>query len=77
MIYLICGEKMERVQKVIANRGYTSRRNAEKLIEEGKVKVNGNIIKLGDKKNENDKIEDLINDSEVSAIISSLKIEEK
>ena len=27
--------------------------------------------------NENDKIEDLINDSEVSAIISSLKIEEK
>ena len=39
MIYLICGEKMERVQKVIANRGYTSRRNAEKLIEEGKVKV--------------------------------------
>ena len=57
MIYLICGEKMERVQKVIANRGYTSRRNAEKLIEEGKVKVNGNIVKLGDKINENDKIE--------------------
>ena len=35
---------MERLQKVIANSGYTSRRNAEKLITEGKVEVNGEII---------------------------------
>ena len=35
---------MERLQKVIANLGYTSRRNAEKLILEGKVTVNGNIV---------------------------------
>lgn len=35
---------MERLQKVIANSGYTSRRNAEKLISEGRVSVNGNIV---------------------------------
>lgn len=39
----------ERVQKIIANAGYCSRRHAEYLIEKGKVRVNGNIIKLGDK----------------------------
>jgi 23S rRNA pseudouridine2605 synthase len=41
---------MERLQKVIANRGYTSRRKAEELILEGKVTVDGVIIKeLGTK----------------------------
>jgi len=35
---------MERLQKVIANSGYTSRRNAEKLIIDGKVEVNGETI---------------------------------
>ena len=46
---------MERLQKVIANSGYTSRRNAEKLILEGKVTVNGNIINtLGTKVNNSD-----------------------
>ena len=35
---------MERLQKVIANSGYTSRRNAEKLISEGRVSVNGEIV---------------------------------
>ncbi|PWI56609.1 pseudouridine synthase [Sulfoacidibacillus thermotolerans] len=34
----------ERLQKVIANAGITSRRNAEHLIEQGRVKVNGRII---------------------------------
>lgn len=49
---------MERLQKVIANNGITSRRNAEKLILEGKVKVNGNIVKeLGTKVSGNDVIE--------------------
>lgn len=37
---------MERLQKVIANYGYTSRRNAEKLIIDGRVKVNGNLVTL-------------------------------
>ena len=49
---------MERLQKVIANLGITSRRKAEDLIINGHVKVNGNIIKeLGTKVNNNDIIE--------------------
>ena len=39
---------MERLQKVIANLGYCSRRHAEELITQNKVKVNGVIVnKLG------------------------------
>ena len=49
---------MERLQKVIANMGYTSRRKAEELIKNKKVKVNGKIIDtLGYKVEESDKIE--------------------
>ena len=49
---------MERLQKVIANLGYTSRRNAEELIKQGKVKVNGEVIKeLGTKVKTSDTIE--------------------
>lgn len=36
---------MERIQKYIARCGITSRRKAEELIREGKVKVNGELIK--------------------------------
>ena len=39
----------ERVQKIISNSGYCSRRKAEEFIAAGKVRVNGRIIKLGDK----------------------------
>ena len=35
---------MERLQKVIANSGYTSRRKAEELISSGHVEVNGELI---------------------------------
>lgn len=35
---------MERIQKVIANRGYCSRRRAEELLKKGKIKVNGIIV---------------------------------
>lgn len=49
---------MERLQKVIATNGYTSRRKAEMLIQEGKVKVNGKTIyELGTKVGVNDEIE--------------------
>ena len=49
---------MERLQKVIANSGLTSRRKAEELIIKGKVKVNGTIVKeLGTKVKESDTIE--------------------
>lgn len=48
---------MERLQKVIANSGFTSRRKAEELIKEGKVKVNGKVIKeLGTKVSYDDSI---------------------
>lgn len=48
---------MERLQKVIANRGYCSRRKAEELIQKGKVCVNGDVINtLGAKVNDKDEI---------------------
>lgn len=40
---------MERIQKYISECGITSRRKAEELISLGKVRVNGEIIKLGTK----------------------------
>ena len=49
---------MERLQKVIAKAGVTSRRKAETLIEEGRVKVNGKVVtELGTKVSERCKIE--------------------
>ena len=48
---------MERLQKRIANSGYTSRRKAEELIENGRVKVNDEVITtLGYKVSDKDKI---------------------
>lgn len=48
---------MERLQKVIANSGYASRRKAEELIKQGKVAVNGKVVtELGTKVNPTDKI---------------------
>lgn len=45
---------MERLQKVIANRGYCSRRKAEEYIKNGKVFVNGKrILEMGIKVDEN------------------------
>ena len=38
----------ERLQKIISARGVASRRAAEKMIEDGRVSVNGCIARLGD-----------------------------
>lgn len=46
----------ERVQKLIAERGVCSRRAAEKLIAEGRVRVNGRKIELGAQATQNDLI---------------------
>lgn len=48
----------KRLQKLISERGYTSRRKAEELIVAGKVLVNGNVVReLGAKFDEKVKIE--------------------
>jgi 23S rRNA pseudouridine2605 synthase len=41
----------ERVQKILAQAGYGSRRSCEKMIEHGRVVVNGQIARLGQKAN--------------------------
>lgn len=41
--------KPERIQKILAQLGLTSRRKAEELIAQGSVTVNGKIANLGDK----------------------------
>ncbi len=49
---------MERLQKVIAHAGFASRRKAEEMILDGKVKVNGKVVKeLGIKVSATDRIE--------------------
>ncbi|MEG0751317.1 MAG: pseudouridine synthase [Oscillospiraceae bacterium] len=39
----------ERIQKVMSEQGFCSRRAAEKLIEQGRVLLNGRAVSLGDK----------------------------
>ena len=65
---------MERVQKVIANNGYCSRRKAEELIKAGKVRVNGEIVReLGTLVDTNDTIEvdGFVIDKRVEMLLSS------
>lgn len=53
---------MERLQKLIAESGYCSRRKAEELIRQGKVKLNGKIVtELGTKASFGDEI--LVNEN--------------
>ncbi|MCB9638342.1 MAG: rRNA pseudouridine synthase [Myxococcales bacterium] len=42
-------QQPERLQKLLARAGMTSRRKAEEMIEKGQVTVNGKIAQLGDK----------------------------
>ena len=49
---------MERLQKVIAASGIASRRKAEEMIQQGRVKVNGQTVKeMGVKVSTQDRIE--------------------
>lgn len=63
---------MERLQKFIANSGYTSRRKAEELITAGKVRVNGKIVyELGTKVSSSDMVEvegKVINEKETNKL---------
>lgn len=49
-------EEEQRIQKIIANAGLCSRREAERLIEDGKVRVNGKVAELGSKATTRDAI---------------------
>lgn len=42
-------DNKERIQKILSDLGFTSRRKAEKLIEDGRVTLNDRKAKLGDK----------------------------
>ena len=46
----------DRIQKLIANAGYGSRRWAERLIEQGRISINNQEAKLGDKASITDKV---------------------
>src|SRR5699024_7561113 len=44
---------LERIQKIMSEQGLCSRRAAEQIIAEGRVKVNGHPAKVGDKMDPN------------------------
>lgn len=46
----------ERVQKALARMGFGSRREIERLINEGQIRINGQLAKLGDHVTEGDKV---------------------
>lgn len=46
----------ERLQKLLAKYGIGSRRKIEEYIEQGRVRVNGRVAKLGDKASDRDKV---------------------
>ena len=46
-----------RINKYLSEVGYCSRRVADKLIEEGKVTINGEIPEIGTKVQEGDEVE--------------------
>ena len=46
-----------RINKYLSEVGYCSRRRADKLIEEGKVTINGKIPEIGTKVEEGDQVE--------------------
>lgn len=48
--------ELKRLNKAISETGYCSRRAADKLIEDGQVKVNGQVVGLGVKVTANDEI---------------------
>ncbi|MCK4834670.1 MAG: pseudouridine synthase [Gammaproteobacteria bacterium] len=50
------GVRLERIQKALARMGFGSRREIERLIGEQKIRLNGQLAKLGDHVKEGDKV---------------------
>ncbi len=48
--------KPERIQKALARMGYGSRREIERLIGEQKIRINGQLAKIGDHVKQGDKV---------------------
>lgn len=48
--------KQERIQKALARMGYGSRREIERLIGEQKIRINGQLAKIGDHVKQGDKV---------------------
>ena len=46
-----------RINKYLSEVGYCSRRRADRLIEEGKVTINGKVTEIGTKVEDDDKVE--------------------
>ena len=46
----------DKLQKVLANMGYGSRREMERWISDGRISVNGKVATLGDRINESDQV---------------------
>jgi len=49
-------EPGERIQKALANAGFGSRRELERLIEAGEIRVNGKVARLGDRITPDDRV---------------------
>ena len=47
----------QRIQKILSSLGYCSRRKAEQLVQEGRVKVNGEVVPIGFSCSAEDKVE--------------------
>jgi 23S rRNA pseudouridine2605 synthase len=61
----------EKIQKVLANAGIGSRRQIEKIIEEGRITINGRLATIGDRMTYHDKI--LVDGREVKLARSKSK----
>ena len=46
-----------RINKYLSEAGYCSRREADRLIKEGRITINGKIPEIGTKVNEGDQVE--------------------
>ena len=49
-------KKLTRINKYLSEIGYCSRRSADKLIEQGRVRINGKVTEMGTKISDEDEV---------------------